>query len=181
MLILRWARSLALIMFAVALVAGVALLFRDPLQPSIAGPGGIDLGLRLDILSVVLLAFVATIAWIVSTYSIVNLAGQHRTDRFGWLMLLATGSLALMVTGASLPIIAIGWTLSGVALARLVAHTNTDTSRAAAGFVGRRLMASDAFLWLGIIAAIIVLPTVNRAELSGADLSLIAASSVALL
>jgi len=181
MFVLKWARSLALIMFAVAIVAGIALLFRDPLQPSIAGPGGIDLGLRLDIISVLLLAFVATIAWIVSTYSIVNLAGQHRTERFGWLMLLATGSLALLVTGASLLIIAIGWTLSGIALARLVAHTNTETSRAAAGFVGRRLMISDAFLWVGIIVAIVVLPTVNRAELASADLSVAAASAVALL
>lgn len=180
MLMLRWTQILAIALFTFAVIAGITLIFGDPLQPSIATPAGIDLGLRLDIVSVLLLAFVATIAWIVSTYSIVNLLGQQRTRRFGGLMLLATGSLALLVTGASLPVIAVGWTLSGFALARLVAHTDTHRSRAAASYVDRQLLISSALLWVGVVIAIIFLPTVNRAELSGADLTAGSASAVAL-
>ena len=66
------------------------------------------------------LAFVASVVWIVTTYAIRNFTGQQRTNRFGYLMLAATAALTLLVAGASLPMIAVGWTASGLALAALV-------------------------------------------------------------
>lgn len=181
MSILKWARSSAVVLFALAVLTGVALLFTEPLQVGFNVTPGIDIGLRFDVLSVILLAFVASICWLVATYSIRNLAGQERIGRFGALLMTATASLALLVTGASLPVIALGWTVSGWVLSRLVLHTNNDRSRRAAGLVARRMLLSDALLWVGVIVAIALLPTVNRAEFTSVDFTAGSATVVALL
>lgn len=181
MSVLRWAQTSAVALFAVAVGTGISLFFTDPIQAGANAPKGVEIGLRFDVLSVVLLAFVASICWLVATYSIRNLAGQERTARFGALLITATASLALLVTGASLPVIALGWTLSGWVLSRLVLHTNNNDSRRAAGLVARRMVLSDALLWTGVIVGIAILPTVNRSDFAAADIAAGPATLVAVL
>ncbi|MCB0915443.1 MAG: DUF2309 family protein [Actinobacteria bacterium] len=159
---------------AVLGVAGVSSLLAvtatsQPISLAIEAPlpgaaGGFALGLFVDALSGVLLTFLASIVWIVAGYSERNLAGQLRYRRFGWLMALAIVGLALLVTGASLPVLALGWTVSGLAVAGLTGHASTNSARAASRYVRRWLNASDVALWAGVLLALAVLPTVNRGE-----------------
>ena len=151
---------------AVATIAGCAPLDLVPVRVH-----GVDLGLRLDVLSSLLLCFVGCVGWIVSVFSGRNLQGQSRTGRFGWLLSAALAALAVMVTGASLPVLALGWTASGLALAALVAHAGTPRAARAAAHVRRRLLVGDAALWTGVAVAVVVLPSVNRADLGQSTFS----------
>ena len=176
---LRACRSAALVLLAAALAATAALLSGTTLEPTVGQIVGVRIGLRLDVLSVILLSFVSCVGWLVATYSLHNLRGQARTGRFGALLLAALAALTLLVTGASLPVIAIGWTASGLALAALVAHPATPSARRAARYVRRSLLVGDAALWTAVIAAVALLPTVNRAELGDATITPGAATLVA--
>ena len=166
MMMLRVARSLAVAMVLAALVAGVRLAHGGPLEVLPVRVGALALGLRVDVLSAVLLGFVGCVGALVATYAARNLVGQARTGRFGWLLLTALASLILLVAGASLPVIAVGWTVSGMALAALVAQPGTPASRRAARYVRRTLLTGDAAVWLGVFLALVLLPTVNRADLA---------------
>lgn len=128
----------------------------------------VTFGVYLDLLSASLLAFVASIALIVSVYAGRNLRGQRRLVRFGALLTLSFVSLSLMVTGASLPMIALGWTVSGLLLSGLVAHRAGPSAQRAGAAVRRQLLVGDALLWTGVVAAFVALPTLDRAELAGA-------------
>ncbi len=124
--------------------------------------GGFALGVTADVLSMVLLAFVATVAWLVTSYSSRNLAGQLGVNRFaGWLTV-ATLGLAVMVLGASLPVIALGWSLSASAVAGLVGHAQAESAGRAARYVRRWLSWSDIALWAGVVAGLLLLPSVDR-------------------
>ncbi|MBC7638792.1 MAG: hypothetical protein H7231_03295, partial [Rhodoferax sp.] len=87
MTILRVARGLAVAMVLAALVAGIRLVSRGPLDVVPVRVGDVALGLRVDVLSVVLLGFVGCVGALVAAYSARNLVGQARTGRFGWLLL----------------------------------------------------------------------------------------------
>jgi NADH:ubiquinone oxidoreductase subunit 5 (subunit L)/multisubunit Na+/H+ antiporter MnhA subunit len=144
-------------------------------------PGGVELGVRLDVLPTVLMGFIASLGLLVAVYSRRNLEGQSRRLRFDIALSGALVALVLMVTGASLPAIALGWTVSGLATVALVAHADGPRARRASRFVARCLLAGDIALWAGVIVAMSVLPTVNRAELGDADLSTGAATAVTVL
>ncbi len=163
---LRAARFVAAAMVLAALVAAVRLMARGPFEAVPLRVHGVALGLRIDVLSVVLLGFVGCVGALVATYSARNLAGQARTRRFGLLLVAALTSLTVLVAGASLPVIAAGWTLSGLALAALVAQPGTESSRRAAGYVRRTLLTGDAAVWVAVGLALVLLPTVNRGELA---------------
>ena len=157
-------------MVLAALVAGIRLVLQGPLDVVPVRVGDVALGLRVDVLSVVLLGFVGCVGALVAAYSARNLVGQARTGRFGWLLLIALTSLTVLVAGASLPVIAAGWTVSGMALAALVAQPATESSRRAAGYVRRTLLVGDAAVWVGVALALVLLPTVNRSELARVEL-----------
>ena len=157
-------------MILAALVAGIRLFYQGPLNLVPVRVGEVALGLRVDVLSAVLLGFVGCVGALVATYSARNLVGQARTGRFGWLLLTALTSLTVLVAGASLPVIAAGWTVSGLALAALVAQPGTESSRRAARYVRRTLLTGDAAVWVGVALALVLLPTVNRAELARVEL-----------
>ena len=142
---------------------------------------GVDVGLYLDILSVLLLAFVASLSWLVASYTGRNVVGQARAGRLGRLHASATLGLVLLVTGASLPVMAVGWTVSGLSLAAMVAHAGTPAAGRAARYVRRVLLGGDAALWVAVVVALVALPTVDRAELASARLPPVATAVVALL
>lgn len=165
---------LSQILAAALLGAGVAGLVTavasGPVTPSLGTVSGggseLTLGLYVDLLSAVLVTFIASIALLVATYSHRNLRGQDRLTRFGILLAASTLSLALMVTAASLPLIAAGWTVSGLTLAALVAHRTEPEAARAARSVRRRLLIGDLLLWSGVLAAWLTLPDLDRADLA---------------
>jgi uncharacterized protein len=124
------------------------------------------LGLRIDLLAALLMAFVGVLVATVSAYASRNLRGQDHTTRFAVLLTASTASLTLLVAGASLPVMAIGWTLSGWLLAALVAHRGTRQARRAGAFVAWRLAFSDAALWTAVAVAAGTWASVQRADLA---------------
>jgi uncharacterized protein YbcC (UPF0753/DUF2309 family)/formate hydrogenlyase subunit 3/multisubunit Na+/H+ antiporter MnhD subunit len=154
-------------------VAGLlAALLGDPLQISTGSltllSAQFTVGLSLTAVSSVLLTFIAGLSLITAEYSRRNLRGQARLARYGWLHVTATLALALLVTAASLPLLAVGWTASGLAVAALVAHRGTAAAERAARTVRRRLLVGDALLWSGVLLAAAALPSLDRAGLAAA-------------
>ena len=174
---MRMSQVVAGLLLVLGVGAVTRVVLSGPFEVS-AGTLGIagtqvTFGVYLDLLSASLLAFVASIALIVSVYAGRNLRGQRRLVRFGALLTLSFGSLSLMVTGASLPMIALGWTVSGLLLSGLVAHRAGSSAQRAGAAVRRQLLVGDALLWTGVVAAFVALPTLDRAELAGAEIELI--------
>lgn len=175
---IRVCKYLAGALLSLSLLAGTSIAFGQTVQLS-DSVYGIDVGVRLDLLSVVLLAFLSSVVWLVAIYSARNLVGQFRTSRFGSLLMVASIALAVLVAGASLPVIALGWTVSGIALTGLVAHTGSPSALRASRYVGSRLLFSDVALWAGVISALILLPSTNRADLGDQPMPLAASVLVA--
>jgi len=163
-------RVVSSVVLVLAVLAGVRVTARGPFSWIPVRPAGVEVGVRLDVLSVLLLGLVAGVMVLVASYSIRNLAGRAGTSSFGWLLLGALTSLVVMVTGASLPVVAAGWTASGLLLAGLVGHSGTVSARRAARHVRRRLLVGDTAVWLAVLAGLLLLPTLNRSELAGTDL-----------
>lgn len=161
------ATAVTSILLAVAgLLALPAAIADDPVQWVLPAPNGFALGLRLDLLAAVLLVFVAGLVAIVAAYSRRNLRGQARTTRFGLLLLGSLAASTLFVAGASLPVMAVGWTLTGWSLAALVNHRGTAQARRAARYVLRTLTLSDVLVWAAVLAAAVLLPSLDRADMS---------------
>ena len=76
--------------------------------------------------------------------------GQARQGRFAALLALAITMLWLTVVAGPVLLTAIGWTVSGLAVAGLVGHAGTPTARSAARRVAGRLLLGDAALWSGV-------------------------------
>ncbi|MFC6239655.1 putative inorganic carbon transporter subunit DabA [Longivirga aurantiaca] len=118
-----------------------------------AGPfGTATVGLGLDAVRAMLLVLVTGVGAVVAAYSRRNLAGQARLARFAVLQLVVVLGLALAVSAASLPLLALGWIASGLAMSGLVEHAGGDRARAASRWVRRRLLVGD----LALVAAVVV-------------------------
>jgi NADH:ubiquinone oxidoreductase subunit 5 (subunit L)/multisubunit Na+/H+ antiporter MnhA subunit len=130
--------------------------------------GGQALGpLLLTPASSLLGVFVLIMGWLVAAYSARNLRGQRRQVRYGVLLALAIGALWLMVVADSFVLMAAGWTVSGLAVAGLVAHSNTPTARSAARRVAGRLLIGDVALWAAV-TLLLVDGMTARSELDAA-------------
>ena len=119
--------------------------------------GGVSLSattgpLRVDggPINLSLLAFIAGLVWLVARYSSVNLRGQNRLRRFELLLAAVASSLALMVTAGNLTTLALGWTLSGLALGGLVSHSGAASAHRAARTVTTQLATSSALVWAAV-------------------------------
>jgi NADH:ubiquinone oxidoreductase subunit 5 (subunit L)/multisubunit Na+/H+ antiporter MnhA subunit len=97
-----------------------------------------------------LLVLITVVAGIVAAFCARNLPGQHRTPRFSVLQIIVVLSLALCVTASSLPLLALGWMVAGLAVSGLVEHAGSKASKGAASLVRARLLLGDAALWVGI-------------------------------
>lgn len=100
--------------------------------------------------SVLLGSFVLLMGWLVAGYSARNLRGQRRQGRYAALLAVAIGALWLMVVAEPFVLMAAGWTLSGMAVAGLVAHSNTPAARQASRRVARRLLVGDVAMWAAV-------------------------------
>ena len=101
--------------------------------------------------SVLLGGFVLVMGWLVAAYSARNLRGQRRQGRFAILLATAVTSLWLVVVAEPFAIMALGWTLSGLAVAGLVAHSGTRAARSASRRIAGRLLLGDAALWTAVV------------------------------
>lgn len=128
-------------------------------------PGDIALGVHLDLISSVLVAFVGVLSWVVLTYSLTNLRGRAGLGRLGATFAVVLVGLLATVSGASLVVVAAGWTISGLAVASLVGRVGTPQATAAAALTRRTLLIGDACLWAGVVAGLMLLPSLDRARL----------------
>ena len=106
--------------------------------------------LYLNSTSVVLGVFVLVMGWLVAAYSARNLRGQRRQGRYAALLSVAVFSLWIAVVADPVSLTALGWTLSGLAVAGLVGHADTDSARAASRRVAGRLLVGDAAIWAAV-------------------------------
>ena len=148
-------------------VAAVAWVFADGprVTPSVrvdALGTSATIGLGIDRVSVLLLLLVVFLALVAAGF------GERQLDlvparRFAARLLGCVAALAVTVTAPSLPVLAVGWTASALAVVALVDVAGTPASRSAAGLVRRRLLVGDAFLWAGLVAAAAVFTDLDRA------------------
>lgn len=142
----------------IAFIAASAIWFGQQIGPFyLTGP------------SVLLGGFVLIMGWLVATYSARNLRGQQRQARYAGLLALAIVSLWVVVVANPVALTAAGWTLSGLAVAGLVAHADTPAARSAGRRVARRLLVGDALLWAGV-ALMLTQGVAHRSDLAGAGL-----------
>ncbi|MGD9957027.1 MAG: putative inorganic carbon transporter subunit DabA, partial [Candidatus Nanopelagicales bacterium] len=169
---LRAATSALAVLALSCLALLLAVLLAGPVSATaasvqIAG-GTLTLGIAVDGVRAVLLVLVAGVASVVAAYSGRNLAGQQRVARYAALLSTVVLGLALAVSGSSLPLLLLGWTAAGLAMAALVAHTGTDAAQAAARAVRRRLLVGDLALLLAVVVAGLGLGAWDVAALSSA-------------
>lgn len=153
---------------SVVAVAGLSLLAQvalgGPIQVGIER-WGVQWGLYIDLFGAVLVTFIGFLVWVVSSYAVTNLRGQARLGRFGALVGAVLVTLVVMVTGANLILVAVGWTTSGILIGELLRHAGTAAADRAARYARSRLLIGDVGLWTAVVIALAFLPTVNRATL----------------
>ncbi|MEO5744379.1 MAG: hypothetical protein ABIQ53_07285, partial [Terracoccus sp.] len=124
-----WTRRVAVLALLAGVTAAPTAFLGHPWQIAhTLGP--VTVGLYLDVTSTLLLAFVGLLVWVVTTYSLTNLRGREGLRPAGRALFTALLGLVVMVSSASLVTVALGWTVSGLSVSLVVAHTGT--SRAAA-------------------------------------------------
>lgn len=167
---LRLLRTGSLLAAAIAAVLLGLVVLTGPLSPPglvVAGLGATwTLGLHLDLVSAVLLLFVASVGALSAAFATRHLEGSPHLSRYAVLHASTVGGLALTSTAASLPVLAVGWTTAGLSFAGLVGFDRAPAARMASSLVRRRLMAGDALLWAGVLVSMIVLPSLDRADLA---------------
>jgi len=117
--------------------------------------------------SVLLGGFVLVMGWLVAAYSARNLRGQRRQGRYAALLATAIAALWLVVVAEPFGLMALGWTVSGLAVAGLVAHSATPAARSASRRIAGRLLLGDAALWAAV-ALLYAEGMSGRAELAAA-------------
>ncbi len=133
--------ALLLVLTASALVPASSVLLGTTTSTIPLAGGGLHL---------LLLAYVLLVGTVVARYAATNLRGQAGTQRFAALMGTTVLALALMVATTDLVVSAAGATLSGWALAALVAHRDDEAARRAARVVRRHLLVGDVALWVAV-------------------------------
>ncbi|MEO5611077.1 MAG: proton-conducting transporter membrane subunit, partial [Ornithinibacter sp.] len=157
-------RRLAVLLLVVGIVAAPRAVLGDPVVATLA-IGGMSWGAYLDVVSVALLGFIGVLGWVVARYSSTNLRAREGLTGAGIALSVAVGSLAVMVTSANLVGVALGWTLSGLAVTVVIARAGTEQAARAASLMRRHLVVGDVALWLGVGLAVAWFPSVDRARL----------------
>ncbi|MEO6999718.1 MAG: proton-conducting transporter membrane subunit, partial [Terracoccus sp.] len=159
-----WTRRVAVLALLTGAAAGPSAFLGHPWR--LAHPlGPVSLGLYLDIASSLLLAFVGLLVWVVTTYSLTNLRGREGLAPAGRALLAALLGLMVMVSSASLVTVALGWTVSGLAVSLVVARTGTGAAPTAARTMRRHLVTGDVALWAAVVVGLTWLPSLDRARL----------------
>ncbi|AWB48397.1 oxidoreductase [Gemmobacter aquarius] len=103
-----------------ALGAGVLLWQSGAATSVLVGVGGVGLSVRLDVVSVVMLALVSFVGWVVLRYSATYLDGEARQGVFmGW-MALVLAAVMLLVTAGNLGQLVVAWVAVALGLHKLL-------------------------------------------------------------
>eukprot|EP00873_Tetraselmis_striata_P016773 jgi/Tetstr1/437037/TSEL_025797.t1 len=106
----------SLVALAAALACAVVLAISGPLTSPLIGAGGIGLSLRLDALSVTMLALVATVGVVVVRFSATYLDGDARQGLFMGRLCLTLAAVMLLVTSGNTVQLAMAWIATSLAL-----------------------------------------------------------------
>ncbi len=172
-----WTRRVSVLVVLAGVTAAPAAFLGHPWQLAHA-LGPVSVGLYLDVISTLLLGFVGLLVWVVTTYSLTNLRGRDGLAPAGRALFAALLGLVVMVSSASLVTVALGWTVSGLAVGLVVARTGTGRAPAAARTMRRHLLFGDLALWSAVVIGLGWLPSLDRTRLdqvtSGAPVVVVA-------
>jgi len=120
----RLVQLAAVLALVVALLSIVLLVLRGPASTALLPWSPIDLSIRLDVISAVMLALVAFVGWVVLRYSVTYLDGEPRQNAFlGWMAATAACVMVLVQAGSLLPFVA-AWVTTSLCLHRLLLFYN---------------------------------------------------------
>jgi NAD(P)H-quinone oxidoreductase subunit 5 len=178
----------ALAGLAAALIGAAVLVSYGPATTPLLGIMGLGLSLRLDALSVVMLALVAFIGWVVLRYAATYLDGEAGQGRFtGW-MAATLAAVMLLVASGNLVLLVLAWIATGIGIHRLLlfyperrqAQRAARKMRVASQLGDAALLAGAGSLWwvtgTGDIATILAHSRTNGDGLTFAALMLAAAA-----
>lgn len=119
-LLLFLAEASALGAIAIAIASVCQLLEAGSATAPVLGLGGIDLSIRLDAVSVTMLAMITTIGWAVLRYSANYLDGEARQGAFiGWMAATLANVLLFVLAGNLVHLVA-AWIATSLCLHRLL-------------------------------------------------------------
>ncbi len=138
---------------AAALLSAVVLVLHGP-STTVLFPG---LAIRLDVISVVMLALVSFVGWVVLRYAATYVDGEARQDAFMEWMCLTLAAVMLLVTAGHLVQLIVAWIATSVFLRQLLLFypDRVQARRAArkklltAGVSNVVLIAAALVLWNG--------------------------------
>jgi NAD(P)H-quinone oxidoreductase subunit 5 len=171
-----------------ALLCLAMLVSHGPATTPLLGVAGVGLSLRLDALSVVMLALVAFVGWVVLRYAATYLDGEAEQGRFtGW-MAATLAAVMLLVASGNLLLLVLAWIATGIGIHTLLlfyperpqARRAARKMRVASLLGDAALLAGAGSLWwvtgTGDIAAILAHARTNGDGLTFAALMLAAAA-----
>jgi NAD(P)H-quinone oxidoreductase subunit 5 len=103
-----------------AALSGIQLAVFGPHTSALIGVAGFGLSIRLDALSLTMLALVSFIGVIIQGYSRNYLAGEAEQARFTRWLLLTLAAVQMLVLSGNLVQLCMAWTLTSLALHRLL-------------------------------------------------------------
>ncbi|MEO7981674.1 MAG: NADH-quinone oxidoreductase subunit L, partial [Sporichthyaceae bacterium] len=163
----KWGHLLGTAMPALAFVVGLvqylALLGRDPEQRSVsqhlfswipAGTFQVDVGLRVDPLSMCFVLLITFVGTLIHVYSIGYMEHDHDRRRFFGYLNLFVAAMLLLVLADSYLVLYVGWEGVGLASYLLIGFWNFNPSYAAAA---KKAFVANRFGDFGLSVAIMIM------------------------
>jgi NADH-quinone oxidoreductase subunit L len=181
----RAAGPLSVLAALVASIVAVAQLWALPEGASLldhlytwisAGPLRIEMALRVDALSSVMILIVTGVGFIIHVYSLGYMHDDPDTARFFAYLNLFVASMLVLVLGDALPLLFIGWEGVGLCSYLLVGFWYTDMANAVAGrkaFIANRV--GDAAFLVGMFLLFWNLKALGTPSLAFPDVNHLAA------
>jgi NAD(P)H-quinone oxidoreductase subunit 5 len=118
--LLKLAESSALLAIAVSLISAVLLVLDGSGSSQLIGKSGIGVSIRMDAVSVCMLALVSFIGWVLVRYAATYLDGEARQGAFiGWLCMTLASVLLLVLAGNVVQLV-FAWVATSLFLHRLL-------------------------------------------------------------
>ncbi len=165
----RLVEASALVAVAVAVISAALLILRGPWDSRLIGLRGMDMSVRIDAVSVVMLLLVSFIGWVVLRFAATYMDGEARQGAFtGWLCM-TLASVLLLVLSGNLVQLVLAWIATSLFLHRLLLfYPNRIAARRAAAkkFVAARL--GDMTLIAGVLLLTLAYHTTQISQILSA-------------
>lgn len=116
----RMCMASTVISIAIALICGILVMNQGLLQTDLIGFNNLGFSLRIDALSIMMLAMIALLGFIIVKFSINYLDGDQRQGAFIGRLAATIASVQLLVLSGNLGILLVSWVLTSVSLHRLL-------------------------------------------------------------